>query len=114
MDIVDLSKSTGNNQDGLFSWINDFWGEKYFLAALLAGAIIGFIIISLVILFICYTVRKSDEGSYTIPKSMTINKYGSVSGTNGNLPSQINGGGSTLGTGQDYKYKSGNAPEYFA
>jgi len=121
VDIIDLNQSSinnKNNQNSLFSWINDFWGEKYFLAALLAGAIIGFIIISLVILFICYTVRKSDEGSYTIPKGMTINsKYGSERNTVVNGENQVNhGNGSTLGTGQDYKYQpaTGAAPEYFA
>ena len=55
---------------------------------------------------------------------MTINKYGSVNG-NGLSNGQGNGhgtghlqsrNGSTLGTGNDYKYKpgSGAAPEYFA
>lgn len=131
VDIIDLNQSSLNNKNqnnSLFSWINDFWGEKYFLAALLAGAIIGFIIISLVILFICYTVRKSDEGSYTIPKGMTINsKYGgSVNGggnqvNHGNGHGNVHGNGSTLGTGQDYKYQPATgatpmsaAPEYFA
>lgn len=135
VDIIDLNQSSLNNKNqnnSLFSWINDFWGEKYFLAALLAGAIIGFIIISLVILFICYTVRKSDEGSYTIPKGMTINsKYGgSVNGGgnqvndgngHGNGHGNVHGNGSTLGTGQEYKYQPATratpmsaAPEYFA
>lgn len=131
VDIIDLNQSSLNNKNqnnSLFSWINDFWGEKYFLAALLAGAIIGFIIISLVILFICYTVRKSDEGSYTIPKGMTINsKYGgSVNGggnqvNHGNGHGNVHGNGSTLGTGQEYKYQPATgatpmsaAPEYFA
>lgn len=107
VDVIDLKQGGSRGDQGLFSWINDFWGEKYFLAALLAGAIIGFIIISLVILFICYTVRKSDEGSYTIPKNLTLNKYGNGATT---------GATSTLGTQQEYKYKpgGGNAPEYFA
>lgn len=110
VDIIDLS-SVNQDDQGIFSWINDFWGEKYFLAALLAGAIIGFIIISLVILFICYTVRKADEGSYTIPKNnnmTTLSKYGHsvVSQGGGTAPR------STLGAaGQEYKYK---APEFYA
>lgn len=122
IDIISIQGAgvTKKEEGGIFSWINDFWGEKYFLAALLAGAIIGFIIISLVILFICYTVRKSDEGSYIIDKNLT-HKYGtsqrsSFSAAQHQSAAHIlgNAGGATIGTTQEYKYQAGAAPEYFA
>jgi len=50
------------------AWIDDFWGERWFVAALLGGAIVGFLIIVIVIIFICHAVRKKDEGSYIIDK----------------------------------------------
>lgn len=50
------------------AWIDDFWGERWFVAALLGGAIVGFLIIVIVIIFICHAVRKKDEGSYIIEK----------------------------------------------
>lgn len=49
-------------------WIDNFWGERWFVAALLGGAIVGFLIIVIVIIFICHAVRKKDEGSYVLDK----------------------------------------------
>jgi len=48
-----------------------FWGAKYFLAALLGGAIVGFLIIGIVIIFICHTVKKRDQGTYVVKEKYT-------------------------------------------
>lgn len=61
---------------GLPDWIDDFWGERWFVAALLGGAIVGFLIIVIVIIFICHAVRKKDEGSYIIEKKYNDYKFG--------------------------------------
>ena len=47
------------------------WGAKYFLAALLGGAIVGFLIIGIVIIFICHTVKKRDQGTYVVKDKYT-------------------------------------------
>lgn len=84
---IEVVEAKSSSSSSILDYINNFWGEKYFLAALLAGAIIGFIIISLVILFICYTVRKSDQGSYIIDEQLTqkyaIQDYKYAAGTQG-------------------------------
>lgn len=59
--------------------LDDFWGERWFLAALLGGAIVGFLIIVIVIIFICHAVRKKDEGSYIIEKSVEYKQGNSES-----------------------------------
>lgn len=62
-------------------WIDEFWGERWFVAALLGGAIVGFLIIVIVIIFICHAVRKKDEGSYVLDKGY---KQGTEPRPNGN------------------------------
>jgi len=57
-----------------FQFEGDFWSEKYFLAALLCGAFVGFLIIAIVIGFICHSIRKADEGSYIIDKTLRYNE----------------------------------------
>ena len=57
-----------------FKFEGDFWSEKYFLAALLCGAFVGFLIIAIVIGFICHSIRKADEGSYIIDKTLRYNE----------------------------------------
>jgi len=49
----------------------EYWGAKYFLAALLGGAIVGFLIIGIVIIFICHTVKKRDQGTYVVKDKYT-------------------------------------------
>lgn len=77
VDLKTVTISEANKGFLDFSWLtqNEFWGEKYFIAALLGGAIVGFLIITIVIVFICHTVRKSDEGSYVIDKNIKYNEY---------------------------------------
>merc|ERR1712003_210173 len=57
-----------------FKFEGDFWSEKYFLAALLCGAFVRFLIIAIVIGFICHSIRKADEGSYIIDKTLRYNE----------------------------------------
>jgi len=84
VDQVNLSGDNNNNGNNsnenntswtrIFNINSEFWSEKYFLAALLCGATVGFIIITIIIVFICHSVRKSDEGSYVIDKTIRYNE----------------------------------------